>query len=679
MRKSLRQRSLRVIKEGQIKELRRLLDTGRTLTQAARMTEMDRKTARKYRDGAAQGGSGKSRNYRTRDDPFSEDWPKVVHKLEREPGLKAYALFDWLQQNSPGRYPDSNRRTFERRVAAWKAQFGPGKKVMFEQVHRPGETAASDFTVCNSLGVKIAGQPFEHTLFHCVLTYSNFETVTLCHSESFEALSAGVQDAFFKFGGVPQRHRTDSLAAAVRNHSSRKQLTQRYEALMDHYRCQPQTTNARCANENGDIESLNGKIKDRIDQALVLRGSRSFESIPQYVEFLAGVVERANANRQAKFLEERSHLKALPALRLDTDDYMVGVRVSKHSTIRVRNQAYSVPSRLIDSKVNVRVTVDSIVVSVGDVIVETMPRLIGKGVAAINYRHIIDSLIRKPGAFANYRYHEQMFPRTVFRIAYDVLGSQHTPRVRDRGYLEILHLAAKESEESVALALTSLIDTNQPITAQRVRELLENANRLSLPTDVSVPEVNLADYDQLVSNSNPINDKERQDESTKDNDNPASSQQTSDHTAEHDFKCIAQGDNGEPRQAATRPVSGTAFTELQGTLPEFSAEGVERRTVVRGILIGVDDARDRIAEGGAREAVAVSFEVAAGQDLGELRFRPSAPARHSQVGDATRRQLPGQPRECTDFRQARNGQEPRLVCTSGATDSPRSKFTVHNV
>lgn len=599
--------------------------------------------------------------------------------MEHEPSLKAYALFDWLQQDYPGRFPDSNRRTFERRVAAWRSQFGPGKKVMFEQVHRPGETAASDFTVCNSLEVKIAGQHFDHTLYHCVLTYSNFETVTLCHSESFEALSAGVQDAFFKFGGVPQRHRTDSLAAAVRNHSSKKQLTQRYEALMDHYRCQPQSTNARCANENGDVESLNGKIKDRVNQALLLRGSRNFESIPQYVQFLEGIVDRANANRRAKFIEERNYLKALPALRLDTDDYMVGVGVSKHSTIRVRNQVYSVPSRLIDSKVNVRVTVDSIIVSVGDVTVETMPRLIGKGTASINYRHIIDSLLRKPGAFANYRYHEQMFPRTVFRVTYDVLCSQHTSRVRDRCYLQILHLAATESEESVALALTSLIDTNQPITVQLVRELVEKANQLPLPTDVSVPEVNLAEYDQLISNSSSINDRDRQDESTKYQDHLSSSQEACHATAEQTRECIEQSDTGEPRQAASGAVSGTAFTELSGALPEFSTEGIERGPDARGIPIGTDGVGDRIAKGGSCEAIAVPLEVTTRQDMVELRIRATAVACDTQIGDVTRRSFLGQSRECPDLRQTWNGQESCLVRTGRATDPSRPELTVRNV
>src|SRR5690606_36758964 len=102
---------------------------------------------------------------------------------------------------------------FERRVAQWRSLSGPGKPVMFEQVHHPGRLTASDFTVMNDLGVRIAGQRFDHTLFHCVLTYSNTESVSLCFSESFEALSAGIQKAFWEFGGVPQRHRTDSLTA----------------------------------------------------------------------------------------------------------------------------------------------------------------------------------------------------------------------------------------------------------------------------------------------------------------------------------------------------------------------------------------------------------------------------------------------------------------------------------
>ncbi len=153
---------------------------------------MDEKTARDYRDNGRLPSERKTaRDYRTRVDPFESVWDEVQVRLEAEPRLKAKTLFEWLQEKYPGQYPHSTRRTFERRVAKWRSLKGPGKPVMFEQVHHPGRLAASDFTVMNDLRVTIAGQRFDHTLFHCVLTYSNVESVSLCFSESFECLVRG--------------------------------------------------------------------------------------------------------------------------------------------------------------------------------------------------------------------------------------------------------------------------------------------------------------------------------------------------------------------------------------------------------------------------------------------------------------------------------------------------------
>jgi len=368
-----------MVKDGHVKELRRLLGLGRTLCDSARMTEMSEKTARKYRADERLPSQQKSdRNYRTRTDPFEDVWAEVQQRLEAEPRLKAKTLFEWLQQTHEGQFPDSTRRTFERRVAKWRSLHGPGKTVIFGQDHHPGRLAASDFTVCNELGVKIAGHRFDHTFFHCVLTYSNVESVSLCFSESFEALSAGIQKAFWEFGGVPQRHRSDSLAAAVRNHSSRKTLTDRYAALMSHYDCEAERTNARCANENGDVESSNRHLKDRIEQALLLRGSRNFESREEYVQFVEQLVTRANGNRQKKYRDDLAHLNRLPAEQLDTDDLMLGMKVSRSSTIRIRTNTYSVPSRLIDNLVDVRIGAEQITVTHQGHLIQTMPRLIGK-------------------------------------------------------------------------------------------------------------------------------------------------------------------------------------------------------------------------------------------------------------------------------------------------------------
>ncbi|MEO1615130.1 MAG: IS21 family transposase [Planctomycetota bacterium] len=353
-----------MVTDGQVSELRRWLANGKSLAAAARMASMDKKTAR---------------------------WNEIEQMLQAEPRLRAKTLFDDLQRRYPGCFDDSTRRTFERRVAKWRAINGPDKPVFFPQDHHPGKFAASDFTVCNSLGVRIAGQVFKHTLFHCVLTYSNFESVSLCFSESFEALSEGIQNAFWQFGGVPAQHRTDSLSAAVRNHSDRRALTTRYAALMEHYRCKAQKTNARCANENGDVESQNGHLKSRIEQALLLRGSRDFPSRDQYMEFVQEIVDHANAGRSKRFAEEQPSLGALPDHRLDTDDVLKDIRVSKRSTINVRANTYSVPSRLIGMKVDVRVAAETITVMHGGTVVQTMNRLVGKQAASINYRNVIDS------------------------------------------------------------------------------------------------------------------------------------------------------------------------------------------------------------------------------------------------------------------------------------------------
>jgi len=156
-----------MITDGQVRKLHRLLSRGESLAAGARKTGMDEKTARKYRDSEGLPSKRKPRRtWRTRVDPFAEVWPEVQERLEAEPRLRAFTLFGWLQERYPGRFSESQRRTFERRVRDWRARHGPGREVMFPQVHQPGGLGASDFTNMNSLRVTIAGQPFDHLVYH---------------------------------------------------------------------------------------------------------------------------------------------------------------------------------------------------------------------------------------------------------------------------------------------------------------------------------------------------------------------------------------------------------------------------------------------------------------------------------------------------------------------------------
>lgn len=658
-----------MVTDGQVSELRRLLALGKSLAAAARMASMDKKTARSYRDDDRLPSQRKTlRNYRTRVDPFADIWDEVEQLLQSEPRLKAKTLFDDLQRRHPGKIEDSTRRTFERRVASWRAIHGPAKPVYFPQDHHPGNFAASDFTVCNSLGVTIARATFKHTLFHCVLTYSNFESVSLCFSESFEALSEGIQNAFWQFGGVPIQHRTDSLSAAVRNHSDRTTLTTRYAALMAHYGCTPQKTNARCANENGDVESQNGHLKDRIDQALLLRGSRDFSTREAYMEFVQEVVGRANANRSKRFAEEQQALRPLPDARLDTDDILKGIRVSKSSTINVRANTYSVPSRLIGTRVDVRITAETITVTRGGTVIQTMRRLVGKQAASINYRHVIDSLVRKPGAFADYRYREEMFPSSHFRFAYDDLKSGHRDTVADKMYLQILKLAADESQQAVEDALRHYLSTGQAIMLEDLRERVSSAESITLVKDIEVEPPNLSDFDSLL----PTFCKDATDDPISANDRLSENAPPQHEVAQS----VAQS---RPEREPDATVQRTSHADVSGPV---SADGDTCRSGADespGLSIGTDDARMPGPTRRANQTIDDPVTSSSWQDLGIVRPDSIADACSTATGDASRRNVFGSAGEHPAVRQTGIGEESCVVRARRAVGAFGAQHIVHDL
>jgi hypothetical protein len=253
----------------------------------------------------------------------------------------------------------------------------------------------------SDLNVTINGQAFPHLLYHFVLTYSNVEAVRVCFGETFEALAEGIEQALWQIGGVPAQHRTDHLSAAVRHLPTDEQeaFSQRYQGLMRHYAMQPTWNNAGIAHENGDVEQSHFRFKEAVDQALRVPGSRHFPSRMAYERFVQDVVRKRNLTRQASFQQEQAALRPLPRLPL-APCREFRVSVSRERSIQVLGKRYSVPSRLIGSTVLVRVRAETVEVYVGTRPVLTLPRLQGATSHAVNYRHVIWSLVRKPGAVA---------------------------------------------------------------------------------------------------------------------------------------------------------------------------------------------------------------------------------------------------------------------------------------
>jgi hypothetical protein len=418
--------------------------------------------------------------------------------LETNPGLETKTVFGHLQRQYPGQFSDGQLRTLQRRVKRWRATEGPGKEVYFPQAHQPGQVCESDFTHLTDLGITIASQSFPHLLYHFVLPYSNWETGTICFGESYESLSEGLQEALWELGGVPRYHRTDRLSVAVHKECSREEFTARYEGLLRHYGLKGKPTQAGKAHEKGDVEQRHHRFHQALDQALLLRGSREFGSRKEYQEFQQTLFRQLNAGRRERLAEELAVLRPLPEGRLD-DRKRLMVKVGPSSTIRVLHNTYSVNSRLIGEWVQVRVSAEELEIWYGQQQVEKMPRIRGEYKSAINYRHVIDWLVRKPGAFAQYRYRQDLFPSTTYRLAYDRLRSQRAARA-DKEYLEILHLAARISERRVEHVLRHLLESGTAISPEEVNRFLDSteAEKTTVP-EIAVAPVPLRLYDAVLS------------------------------------------------------------------------------------------------------------------------------------------------------------------------------------
>jgi len=469
-------------------------------SQAAMKAGMDEKTARKYlSQGKLPSELKTEHTWRTREDPFHEVWEEVRSMLEVNSGFEAKTLFEYLQREYPGQFQDGQLRTLQRHIKHWRATEGPPKEVFFPQEHQPGVLSQSDFTHMSSLGITIKGQPFDHLMYHFVLTYSNWEAGTICFSESFESLSEGLQNALWELGGVPKAHQTDRLSAAVQNTTDEREFTVRYQGLLRHYGLDGKKIQTGKANENGDVEQSHHRFKRAVEQALILRDSRDFESRAEYEAFIKKIFLQLNRGRQLRFEEERALLAALPLQRQDAVK-RIKSKVTRNSTIRVNHNTYSVNSRLIGEQVDVRAYVDHIEVWYAGKQMEKMPRLRGEDRHHINYRHIIDWLVRKPGAFANYCYRDDLFPSTLFRVAYDQLKASGSRR-SDKQYLEILHLAAQEGESRVEAVIMGLLEQEQQISSEAVCDALQSENMedtLSRLQDIEIAPVDIEQYDTLM-------------------------------------------------------------------------------------------------------------------------------------------------------------------------------------
>ena len=440
---------------------------------------------------------------RRRPDPLAEVFDaEVVPLLQAAAGVRPIAILEELLRRHP-EFSRRVRRTLERRIRAWRAVHGAERDVIFRQAHEPGRLGLSDFTEMGELAITVAGMPLDHRLYHFRLAYSGFEHAhVILGGESFVALAEGLQNALWALGGAPREHRSDSLSAAFRNleRAARDDLTTRYEALCAHYRMQPSRNNRGEAHENGAIESPHGHLKRALRDALLLRGSAEFDDLLAYRRFVDEIVSRHNARHAKRIEAERAVLQPLPPAR--TCDYEeTRVYVTPAGGFTLRKVFYTVPSRLIGHRLQVRLYDDRLELFVGGSPLLTLargrPGANGKHGHVVDYRHVIHALRRKPMALANLVYRDQLFPREAYRLTFERLRDELPLRTACKTMVELLRLAHERGCEA---QLAELLGAD--LAARRLPDLDALWRRFS-PDPARLPDVRvqlapLTDYEVLI-------------------------------------------------------------------------------------------------------------------------------------------------------------------------------------
>lgn len=473
-------------------------DTG-SITAAASKAGMDRKTAAKYLHGANHPEAPRApRSWRTRADPFAAVWEEVTGWLEGRPDLEATSVLERLLELYPERFAEGHLRSLQRRLRAWRQEQGHGRRaVYFEQTHEPGRLLQLDWFHPRDFEVSIAGESYRHLLCHGVLTYSNWEWAQPCRSESFASLKATLQATLWELGGAPAICQVDNSSTATHQLGPRRGqrvFNTRFLGLLAHYGMQARTIQIGQPNENGDVESAHSHLRHYLADRLQLRGSSDFASHEAYRQWLEAALRERNRRREDKLARERAALASLPPCRLDEFEE-VPCQVNKYSLVRVGKGSYSVPAKHRTRPLRARLYESRIELWHENECVAAFERSAHAGGAQVDWRHLIEELCRKPGAFERYRYRESFYPSARWREVNDRLRERFSTARADSDYLQILRLSLEHGMDRLEELLGRLLESGEVSLDAVRRELGEQSQWRD---EGAAIEPDLQAYDRLL-------------------------------------------------------------------------------------------------------------------------------------------------------------------------------------
>ena len=427
-------------------------------------------------------------NKSNRPDPMENFYQIASDKIESNPKILLTDLYDYLC----GLGYTGSERTLRRKTRDQRRQL-KAKEVYFQREVKPGEIMEGDFT---ELYLEIGGKRRKVYLWVTSLPYSNSYYATAYYNCTFECFADGSVNAFNEFGGIAQKYRLDNMSPAVSKILSGKDrvVTQRYKDFQDHYGFMQDFCNPAKGNEKGNVESNIGHFKKRLLSQIALH-QLTFTYIDALREYVWSFCKERNNTAQIKPRFEQEGLQSLPSQRFKPFRTTV-VKISRYSLFNLdrTGHQYSVPSQYIGLSLEARVYYDRIEVVQADQVVAQHKRLHGRcGHVSIQLEHVIDGLIRKPGAMKDWKHRDVLFDRPAWRRFYELQKSQGRS---DKEFLSCLRLIKQHGRSLVTLAMELAAEGQADLSSTALENLI--TNRLDNIYDIKPIKTDLTVYDDLM-------------------------------------------------------------------------------------------------------------------------------------------------------------------------------------
>ena len=424
----------------------------------------------------------------TKKDPLTDFMSLIEEKLREMPQLSLSELFEFIVSKG---YKGS-ARTIRRKTADLRNKL-KNKEVYFQRLPTPGEVMEGDFT---ELSISIGGIQRKIYLWICSLPYSNFYFATPYYNCTFECFADGSIQAFKEFGGVANKYRLDNLSPAVSKILVGKErlVTQRFAQFQSHYGFKQDFCNPARGNEKGNIESNNKYFKTKIRARMSLE-KLSFTTLESFQIFVWKLCREHNdlEKVQTKFGQEK--LNPLPATAFKSFNTEI-VKINKYSLFSLGNSGhmYSVPSKYIGLSLEARIYPSFFEIIEMNKVICTYKRLNGpRGLVSIKVEHVISGLLRKPGAFKDWKYRELVFERPIWKKFYLKIVESGKD---DKEFLKCINLILETDRENLTLAMELAMDNEMDLSPSTLRKIINNEfnNVLSI---AALP-VNLDQYDFFI-------------------------------------------------------------------------------------------------------------------------------------------------------------------------------------